>query len=207
MSAGDRQARIGHFSASLAHDNSELLAQAVDIWRRYQAADLAGAVDEFEASQLQQIVREKIDSPLAATVATLVLLRADRTDLLRDWLENLSNWFPEMTDPPVLRAWQLARTESHQAPMLHNVTNWLAQLEPRGLCCTAEGISYAASLADRLLTLEDQIDVHDIQRVKARLDTALTYFRPGGLFVAFSDFSPTTLPWELIGGSGSTPSS
>jgi hypothetical protein len=51
------------------------LTQAVDIWRRYQAADLAGAVEEFEASQLQQIVREKIDSPLAAAVATLVLLR------------------------------------------------------------------------------------------------------------------------------------
>ena len=125
---------IKHFSASLGSNNSKLLAQAVEIWRRYQVADFAGAVDEFETGQLRQTVREKIDSPLAATVAALVLLRADRIDLLQNWLENLSNWFPEMSDPPVLRAWQLAHTESQRLLTLQNVTNWLAQLEPRGLC-------------------------------------------------------------------------
>jgi hypothetical protein len=203
--APDGRTEIEHFRASLASTNSELLAKAVDIWRRYQAADLAGAVDEFEASELQHIVREKIESPLAATVAALVLLRADRTDLLRDWLDNLANGFPEMTDPPVLRAWQLARTESQSLMTLQDAADRLAQLEPRGLCCTTEGIAYAASLADRMLTLDKQIDVRVVQRVKERLDIALAHFRPGGLFVALSGFPPTTVPWELIGGCGFCP--
>lgn len=197
--AGNGHTEIKHFSATLARNNSEPLVQAVNIWRRYQAADLAGAIDEFEASQLKDIVREKIDSPLAATIAALVLLRANRIELLRDWLSNLSDWFPGMTDPPVLRACQLARTGLQQLSALHDVVNLFLQLEARGLCCTAEGLAYAASLADQLLTLKEWIDVRAVARVKDRLSKALAYFRPGGLFVTFSHFSLTTVPWELVG--------
>jgi hypothetical protein len=83
--------QISRIEASLSMKNSGLLGAAAELWQRYHMADVGEAVNAFELSVLERMVYEKLDSPLAATVAALILLRANRLDLLHDWLRNLAN--------------------------------------------------------------------------------------------------------------------
>jgi hypothetical protein len=98
--------QISRLEASLSMKNSGLLGAAAELWQRYRMADVGEAVNAFEISVLERMVCERLDSsPLAATVAALILLRANRLDLLHNWLHNLANWFDEQSDGPALWAW------------------------------------------------------------------------------------------------------
>jgi hypothetical protein len=67
------------------------------------------AGEAFEKSDLEQMVRLKLESPLAATVASLILLRTNRLPLLYDWARHLANWFETRPDDAALWAEQVMR--------------------------------------------------------------------------------------------------
>jgi len=79
------------------------------MWEKYSSDNAVAAADEMDALFLEEVLRGKRESPLAATIAGLVLLRARRWDKLHDWLRNLANWFPHLPDGPVLWVEQLMR--------------------------------------------------------------------------------------------------
>jgi hypothetical protein len=58
---------------------------------------------------LEQTLSDKRRSPLAAAIATTVLLRCNALDYLHDWPRNLADWFPWLPDGAILWAETLVR--------------------------------------------------------------------------------------------------
>jgi hypothetical protein len=179
--------------------SSELLGAAAELWQRYRTADVGEAVNAFELSVLERMVCEKLDSPLAATVAALILLRANRLDLLHDWLHNLANWFDEQSDGPALWAEQVLRQQPRGVDAaIAEAAEYLKLLVERGLPHTSEALSYAAGLSNRLARLIDRVPqgLHPkLEQLREPIGNALVFFRPGGLFTSYAGFAPGTDPW------------
>jgi len=198
---GPRQ--ISRLSAYLSTESPGPLGVAATLWQRYRTADVGEAVSAFEMSTLEVMVREKLESPLAATVAALILLRANRLALLHDWVRNLANWFEIRPDGAALWAEQVLRQQPRGPELaLSEASEYLTFLLRRGLPHTSEGLSYAARLCTALRhpgarvppALQTQLD-----QLYEHLQTALTYFRPGGLFTTYAGFEPQADPTALIG--------
>ncbi len=187
--------RLLRLDAWLAPSSVGLAGQAAELWRTYASADVGAAVGEFEAGALRGMVRQKLLSPLTATIAALVLLRANRLDLVADWLRNLADWFPDLPDGAVLWAEQVLRQEPDRAQAVRLATVSLVRLNERGLPFTAEGFSYAASLVERLRRTELMPDElrERFEMLAERIDQALVWFRPNGLFAAYAGFGPDGL--------------
>jgi hypothetical protein len=179
------------------------LGEAADLWQRYRTADVGEAVSAFELSGLELMVREKLESPLAATVAALIILRANRLDLLHDWVRNLANWFAAQPDGAVLWAEQLMRQRPRGlASAIADATEYILQLLQRGLPHTSEGLAYAATLCTTLGRLGARVPADmraPLGQLDDRIQTALTYFRPGGLFTTYAGFVPQTDPTTFLG--------
>ena len=195
--------RFRNVQASLALDNPDLLNSAAQLWQRYRTADVGEAVEAFEASVLEQMVQQKLDSPLAATVASLILLRANRLPLLHDWVRNLANWFESRPDGAALWAEQVMRQQPRGVEAaLTEAATYLIQLLWRGLPHTSEGFAYAARLCDTLRRLGKHLPNDVLTRLEQlgeHFQTALVSFSPGGLFTAYSGFVPQTDPTTLLG--------
>ena len=195
--------RFMNLQVSLALENPDLLSEAAQLWQRYRTADVGEAVDAFEASTLEQMVRLKLDSPLAATVASLILLRANRLPLLHDWVRNLANWFEARPDGAALWAEQVMRQQPRGIDAaLTEAAIYLTQLLWRGLPHTSEGLAYAARLCDTLRRLGKHLPDDSLTRLEQlgeHFQTALVSFSPGGLFTTYSGFVPQTDPTALLG--------
>jgi hypothetical protein len=200
LAFGDAGRPITRFEGSLSRGNPGLLGDAAQLWQRYRTADVGEAVTAYELSTLERAIRDKFESPLAATVASLVLLRANRLDLLHDWVRNLAHFFPEVPDGPALWAEQVLRQQAPGA--LASAAEFLGLMADRGLPHTGEALGYAAVLVDRLSRLGDRVPALTrarLQRLAHRFDEALTWFRPAGLFASYVGFEPSRDPGELIG--------
>lgn len=200
--------------ANLSRSNAGPLGDAARLWERYRTADVAEAISGIDLGALRDTVRGKQQSPLAATVAALVLLRANRLELISDWLGDLADWFPQLPDGAVLWAEQRMRQQSDRALAVSEAAASLCRLDERGLPFTSEAMSYAASLAARLGRVAHLVPdaVRErFDRVCERIAEALVYFRPGGLFAAYAGFDADTaanlmLPAKkMVEGSGALP--
>ena len=162
---------------------------------------VADGVSTDDIDHLTNMVREKLRSPLAATVASIILLRANRFDVTHDWMRNLAIWFPERPDGPVLWAEQVFRKEKDRDKAITEAASYLVMLTDRGLPQTSECFAYAVSLTERLLRL-DRVPSDLGRRLKElneQLTQALVTFRPGGLFTAFAGFEAKADPAVLLG--------
>ncbi len=183
--------RLLRLDAWIAPSTAGPVGEAARLWRTYATADADTAVDEFEAGTMREMVRKKTSSPLAATVAGLVLLRAGRLDLVEDWLQNLSDWFPSLPDGAVLWAEQILRQEEDREKAVAEATRSLIRLNERGLPVTAEALSYAAGQTERLHRARRLIPetlITPFDTLRERLAEALVAFRPGGLFSSYAGF-------------------
>lgn len=184
--------RLLRVEAGLARSNTGLLGETAMLWERYQHANAAVAAAAVIDLQIaRNALQQKVQSPLAATVAALILLRAGRRDMLHDWLRNLAEWFPELPDGPVLWVEQLLR-EAPAAPPLDAIQQWLAELAMRGLPYTADALGYAGRQLDDLWNAG--LPVEGLRRQVA---TALRFFRTGGLFATFAGMPGEVIP-ELV---------
>jgi len=161
------------------------LAKAYELWEKYRSVNAGEAADLIDMGLLEQILRGKVESPLAATIASIILLRAGRYELLHDWLENLASSFPG-PDGPVLRAEQLMRQARTGASPLR-AAYWLSQLPNRRLPETAETMSFLTTQLETLLRRADLGEVRKLlEQVQAGMTEALRYLRSGGLFVTYA---------------------
>lgn len=199
LDPGDNELTLRRLVGSFSPESPGPLAAAARLWERYRDADVSQAVSDFELGELEQMVRGKMESPMAATVAGLVLLRANRLDLLHGWLRNLANWFDMLPDGAVLWAEQIMREEEDRARAIATAVDYLGLLEARGLPFTSEAFSYAASLVARLSPAAVQLPAgprRRFEKVRAQVEAAVAFFRPGGLFTSYSHFRSQAGPWD-----------
>jgi hypothetical protein len=184
--------RLRRLDAWIAPTTEGPVGEAARLWRTYATADAETAALEFEAGALGDMVRAKLESPLAATIAALVLLRAGRLDLIEGWLRNLSECFPTLPDGAVLWTEQVLRQEKDREKAAAKATQSLVRLVQRGLPVTAEALSYAASQTERLHRARRLIPetlITPFDTLRERLAEALVAFRPNGLFTSYAGFA------------------
>jgi hypothetical protein len=172
---------------------SGTLGLVARLWRSYTVEHVAAAVRDSEARELRRVIEKKIDSPLGATVAALVLLRANRLDRLPlAWLRNLANWFVELPDGPILYAERRLRekqkNKKDRSIAFKEAADILLLMTDRGIPRTSEAFEYGMGLARRLKDREElglgvREKLHELER---RLGNAFAVYRTGGLFSSFS---------------------
>jgi hypothetical protein len=222
--------RITRLDSYLSRSSPLTLQQtAAELWQRYRTSDIGEVISAFEHSSvhdemkelhewlrhdsspdltekqlrsLHDAVRSKMESPLAATIASLILFRANRFDLLHNWVRNLANWFPERPDGAVLWAEQVMRQEEDRDKAIAEAAEYITRLLDHGFPQTSEGMAYAASLIDRLMKSIDRVPQElqlRLERLHGNMENTLIYFRPGGLFCSYAAFEPNIDPMALIG--------
>ncbi len=180
--------RVSRLEAGLSPLNQEPIGTIARIWRKYETQNVALAaadLDRQELEDLEAALRNKKTSPLAATIAGLVLLRARKLDLLHStWLRNLSDWFPAFPDAPVLWAEQLRLTSAPPDPSLEARAKHLHRLTQRGLPRLSEVLPTAWRQLAELS--EEGIDPPWRTPLLDKVLMAMRYHRPGGLFTVFT---------------------
>lgn len=165
--------------AGLSEHNTGILRDAARLARRYRRAAFGDAPSIADARQLTDIVMDKVQSPLAATIAALVLTRTPRSSLPLDWLRNLAGTGPHVLhesfarrpDGPVLLVEQLLREtgkaaravkpsaqgdralplRAAQSALGDEIVHALLSLETRGLPHTGDGLTYLKRQLGELL--------------------------------------------------------
>jgi hypothetical protein len=195
------QRGVSRLEGFLAIDNTGFLGEAAALWQRYRTSNVGEAVNAFERSGLEQMVRENLDSPLAVTTSALILLRANRLDLLHYWVRHLANGFEQWPDGSVLWAEQWTR-QAADASHVSEAADYLLDLLQRGLPHTSETLGYAArrvTILNRPRAPLSEDMAASLDRLNKHLQEALVYFRPGGLFATYAGFPPDTDPTALVG--------
>jgi hypothetical protein len=170
------------------------LGQAATLWELYRHESVQRAAESIDLGKMRELVQGKMNSPLAATIAGIVLLRASRTDLIHDWLANLADWFPWLPDGTVLRVEQLLNDGGGQVPS-EAIERFLS-LGHRDLPRTADALAMASRQAS---DLDQFADLHPLQReslgaLRTRLQHAIASQRPGGLFACYMGPKGTLSP-------------
>jgi hypothetical protein len=169
-------------------------------------ADLASAARPIEEQfdQLQQVLSEKRESPIAAAFATNLLLRASGTAYLRDWPRNLANWFEWLADGPVLWAETLLRERDSESlnladPKVREALQYFLKLANRGVPTLADTLVLAVRQAAlwREFSPSDALTSDEQSNLRAALeyiDRASLYAVSGIGFARFmstlADFAP-----------------
>jgi hypothetical protein len=197
--------QITGLDVSLASSSPGMLGEAAQLWNQYRWSDIGKEGEPSEFTLLEEQLMAKRESPLAATVAALLLLRAPRPDLLHDWLKNLATWFPERPDGWVIWVEQLLRTKQEKG--LEDAITAFLELEKRPLPFSSEGLGLASRQVEELLQFafpkpEDQTNkqrsrYEALKKIQQRLNKALTVFRPGGFAAVFIGPKEAVTP-ELI---------
>jgi len=175
---------IAGLDVSLASSNEGILGTAAEVWNKYRGVDIEKKATSAEFKLLEAALREKEESPLAATMAALLLLRG-RPALLHDWPRNLAEWFPERPDGCVVWVEQLLRTE--QDKKLNEAIDWILELERRGLPHTAEAVGHAVRQVKELIRFASPApdEKQRLINLRQKLERALTVFRPGGFCAVY----------------------
>jgi hypothetical protein len=182
---------IKRFEVSLSLNNESFLGMTAKLWDIYNEVSSHEALRSvedifaFHADELENVLLNKVESPLGAAIAGTILIRARLWDKLHNWLRNLANNFPEIPDGAVLWTEQCLRQPDSIAPK--EAVEYFLRLESSSLPFLAESIGYALRQAEDFLKNPDYINLRDrIEAIHRRLLRAVGMFRPGGLFVTFA---------------------
>jgi hypothetical protein len=119
-------------------------AQADAIAGYLHRGDLHSALAMTDwAEKAEQMLHDKKADPFAAAVGAFVLLRLRQIELLHNWTENLKNWFPQFSDPKIIRAWHLIYVRGDEATIRDLFAEALDDTLPvftEGLRLLSEGV-------------------------------------------------------------------
>ena len=170
---------LHRLEAGLSEHNTGAIGAAARLALRYRRAAFGDAPSIADARKLMEVLQSKVESPLTATVAALVLTRTPRSSPPLDWLRNLAGTGPRALhetfatrpDGPVLLVEQLLRETGKSArtaklgdsgdspPTLRaaqpklgdEIIRALLSLETRGLPYTTDGMTYLMRQLTELL--------------------------------------------------------
>jgi hypothetical protein len=202
-----------NFAVYLSPQNDGPTGLIAAAWEQLRARDPLAAARRIEVSgmpeALTQVFRQgeealklKLRAPLAAAVATVILLKGNQFDRMHDWARNLANWFPTIPDGVVLWTEQCRRMAAG-TPLDPELIPWFVRgLSRRSLPFTADGFGLAADLVSDVV--RGRLKTDDATRTVARalanrLDAAAPYFRDTGLFCTFADFPAEWNPALMVG--------
>ncbi|MGE3154914.1 MAG: caspase family protein [Nitrospiraceae bacterium] len=198
----DAVRRISRLQVTLSPTLSGSAGIAAKLWETYNASDAGTATQVIQDQKLaERLLAKKIESPLAAAIASLVLLRANRLDLLHDWVRNVANWFPHLPDGATLWAEQTLR-QSKKADAIREAAAYTSQLTGRGLPLMTETVAYAARHLELLVQRTDVLDADLLGRLahlRERMAQVLVYFRTDGLFSVFTGYDERSQVLEPLG--------
>jgi hypothetical protein len=174
-------------------------------------ADLALAVRPIEEQfdQLQQVLIEKRESPIAAAFAINLLLRAGGTAYLKNWPRNLANWFEWLSDGPILWAETLLRERDNESldladPRVREALQYFLKLADRGVPTLAHTLTFAIQQAAlwREFRASDALTLDEQSKLRAALqyiDRASHYAVSGRGFTCFMSASGNFTPQHVLG--------
>jgi hypothetical protein len=182
-------------------------------WEQMRARDPRAAAQQLDSTgttakleeafrQGEQVLTEKLRAPLAAAVASVLLLKGNRFDRMHDWARNVGNWFPWIPDGVVLWTEQRRRMAAGQ-PLEPDLIPWFVrELSRRSLPFTADGFGLAADIVSDIV--RGRLKTDDVTRdaarsLDARIDAALPYFRDTGLFCTFAGWPDDWDPAAVLG--------
>lgn len=149
--------------------DGDLLRHAARLWDDYRDRNVREVAGSETMEHLEELLRGKMMSPLAATVAGLILLRAGALERMHDWPRNLAEWFPDRPDGAVIRAEQALRTGRGTPGEAREYARKAAE---RGLPVTSEAVGY----------LSTHLRGGGLGTEATWLARRLAYFQSGGLF-------------------------
>ena len=192
---GSAPFKISGLQVNLSPDSEGTLHDASELWEKYENYGAAKAAENLDVKFLNRLVASKLQDPLSALVAAIILSRLGRTDKLpQEWLENLLRWFPQYPDTPILLNEYLARSETtkaSEAAYQQRTGECLLTMHERGLPVTGEVMSYAIREAGILtdIVYKDKPLPETLSPTLTALEEARRFFLPGGLFTAFTGTS------------------
>jgi hypothetical protein len=125
----------GHWALDVQLDNP-----AANLLLHYRARGYAQqAADAIDSPQFEaeELLREKINDPIAAAVGAYALLRFADLERLHDWTENLCNWFEWFPDGASIVGEHFARLGRHT-----DALNAFVSLAQRGIPLFTDGFSF-----------------------------------------------------------------
>jgi hypothetical protein len=179
--------QITRLDVALSTGNQGALGFAAELWHRYQNGDAQEAARFFlESGSVVRPIFKELDSPLTALVAALVLLQANRLDIVRDFLWAVGDRFPLLPDARILWAEQLLRSGRRQAAK--EAAGELAKVAQGRVPFFSEALGYASSVTDALIRMLPSESQPHLKTFRTRIDHALVSFRPGGLSAVYAEF-------------------
>ena len=168
---------------------AEIFAGLGSVTRVLQAGSFSSEhLDTFELA-----LKEKMRSPVAAAIGAAYLLQAGAIDQLHDWPRNLSNWFPWLSEGPVL--WTetlLMRDRNSRQAFSLAALNFFLEIARRGppligpvfqLAARQLAMFSAAREKDPAAWSPDATNRFDVAR--AAIEEMATYMASGSLFTTF----------------------
>ena len=208
----DSDFRIDQAVLELAPWGMDGVSYAAHLWETFRDHDLSRAAALLDMDLLEELLRDKLQSPLGASVAGMVLLRTGALWRMHDWARNLAKWFPSWSEGPVLWAHQLVQQNGEvrnyrgaktkfDVEGTDDPLDWIIELEQRGLPSLSELVSAAIEVTEGQLPRFENLDVErrdSLQNVQEKLNHTLRYFRPGSLFSSFHARDSRDLAPELV---------
>jgi hypothetical protein len=189
---------LTHVVAFLSTENQGYLKSAAELWQIDLTSHLGNAVEAAKKLALSEnLLARKIGSPLAATAAILVLLRANRLESYHNCMKKLINNFPNRPDGAALWIEHIIRESHGDRRKLKKALAYTTKMFETGLPHTSEALSYAARNVELLLKLRIKTTPQNGDKLFAlhkQITDALTYFQPGGQFAVFTGFKADAVP-------------
>ena len=193
------QFAIQGLQAGLSPD-VDSFGEAARLWEKYEEMGAFKVVEELDVNFLNNLVQGKVNNPMGALIASVILVRVGRTDKLPvQWLRNMYEWFPEFGDIPILLNEYLARQPASESDdeatrrvaFQNRIEGCLVTMHERGLPVIGEVLSYAIRQANNLsavnpLLTYDSTQDTPIDYTWITLQQARQHFLPGGLFSVFA---------------------
>ncbi|MCK7559378.1 hypothetical protein MKQ70_32190 [Chitinophaga sedimenti] len=104
--------------------------------------DIDNALGFLPVYQSINLMSEKRKDHAAAAIGGYYLVKTGHFEMLyTDWAENLANWFPKMSDGPIILAWKLIREhESPNEAVIREFRSLLLRATERGVPYFTEGL-------------------------------------------------------------------
>ena len=202
-----------NFAAFLSPENESLAGSIAAAWELQRANDPLSAAaslmnngtesflnDAFRSGE--SALREKLRSPLAATVAAVLLLKGNQFERMHDWARNLANWFPDMPDGVVIWTEQCRRM-ARGRPLDPQLLAWFTrELCKRSLPFTSDGFDIASDLLRSIIRGRWPVDNETRRRARwlfYRLRRVSPYFRDTGFFCSYRYLQRKGSPHACLG--------
>jgi hypothetical protein len=165
---------VSALETSLAPEDSGTSGELLHALALRETTDVGTTASYVDDMALIEVLREKDHSPLGAMIAAHLLLEVASTRLPAHMLRNLTNWFGDMPDPPVLAA-EHARRSRDEATFA-----WALEI------AASRGLPHLAADMGRLDTHVRALGDGTVRHALASaLHRALPHLVPGGLFAVF----------------------